>query len=610
MADSNTSSALSESNSFDLVAVVANTIKKRIRIVGIGSKYRPTDVQFLFFRDSPLATTLIPRQVPIIGWQEVDQDFLDQYICTDLAVCVENQRAMSLETLRNASISELVHVVGVEDSISKLTMILARIKTVPFRRKVIKKLWEITVDRDLLKMLDTNPCIWACSNGVFEYSTQWFRAGRAGDYVLKTCGIPYIPSEVLIAEIRADDEPNDYDLLNQVLKTTFPYAQDLCTLENTIMQAMMGSRLSILFFGGPRSGQTTILRIIEEMFGDYYNKLPMEALLGDPSVLIRALKHRFQGLRLIGTQEPSMNEQLNPVCFDALRTHCEQTNQHFSLIIQRPSGGNLQFGATEGGKDIRFASVAFRQKFSTKGEEGTLPAIVDLHKRISGLARALLSRIIEHIGVVTNTANPYMEPDVPIAVEPLLPTKPATAKTSTKVKKIWMIGFIGLDDSESNKVDMEALITGTDVFNFRVKADTSHKAAETLFSKFLKACPAGDEGVWILLVTRFYETADDNKPSKMFQYKCRRIQLAVPMKIWKGNKEFDHTHENIIEASDRFAAGEIPNDKIGYKAKGIVCSECESNEIFQFHKRRRSEDESYDCRNMCAKCGHKWNSEN
>jgi phage/plasmid-associated DNA primase len=219
-------------------------------------------------------------------WKKTDSGF-------DLRSIIGKEFLNALETFR-ADIA--IQIKDSEDKnfkdsaeimIQKVCKLISKLKNRPFKNSVYSECTERFYIERFEDILDTNPNLMGCTNGLIETleTKAVFRDGKPEDYVSKTTGVYY-------RKDMNESHPTYLKLLNWFNKVFTD--RELCAHFGKMMGALLKGRNSDKIFpiltGAGDNSKSMIKKMIEAAFGDYVITFQLSTFTGartggpDPSV--------------------------------------------------------------------------------------------------------------------------------------------------------------------------------------------------------------------------------------------------------------------------------------------------------------------------------------
>ena len=199
-----------------------------------------------------------------------------------------------------------------EDSIEIAKKLVIYLENSTKRATLVKELATEFYDPDFYKLLDSNPNVFHCNNGIFDFETCTFRDGVPDDMISISSKNNYITDEVRFS----DPEYQKYDAeLNEFLDKIFPNPEMKEYMMNIWALALSGKTILQTFnvcTGSGSNGKSVNFELLAEVFGDYYcvaspallTKSRSDANTASPAVAV------LLGKRIVCTEEPDEGESI------------------------------------------------------------------------------------------------------------------------------------------------------------------------------------------------------------------------------------------------------------------------------------------------------------
>ena len=180
------------------------------------------------------------------------------------------------------------------------------------RTTLVKELATEFYDPDFYKLLDSNPNVFHCDNGIFDFETCTFRDGVPDDMISISSKNNYITDEIRFS----DPEYQKYDSeLNDFLDKIFPNPDMKEYMMNIWALSLSGKTYLQTFnvcTGSGSNGKSVNFELLSEVFGDYYcvaspallTKSRSDANTASPAVAV------LLGKRIVCTEEPDEGESI------------------------------------------------------------------------------------------------------------------------------------------------------------------------------------------------------------------------------------------------------------------------------------------------------------
>ena len=207
--------------------------------------------------------------------------------------------ALAPEDPKKEAINALVH--------SGIT-ICTKLKNTNNKTNVMKEAKEIFYVSGFLKLLDANPYLLCCENGVIDFEKKEFRKGLPEDYCSKTTGIKYVS--------RGNVKQQYIGEVNEFFEQLFP-AEELRNymwdhLASTLIGTIENQTFNI-YTGTGRNGKSKLVELMALVLGDYKGTVPITLITqkrnsigGTSSEVVQLM-----GTRYAVMQEPSKGDKIN-----------------------------------------------------------------------------------------------------------------------------------------------------------------------------------------------------------------------------------------------------------------------------------------------------------
>jgi len=200
---------------------------------------------------------------------------------------------------------------GCEGLSNKVLEIIAKLSQTTHKDHILKEAREQFFDPDVnfMDLLDSNPYLLACKNGVIDIKNKIFRSGRAEDYLSKCTNISY----------NKLDRTRDAAIILEIedfFAKLFPSKALRKYMWQHLASILVGVNLNQklhLYIGNGENGKSVLMDLMSQCLGDYYAISPISLITqsrqkqGQASPDIVALK----GVRLACMQEPSKDDKIN-----------------------------------------------------------------------------------------------------------------------------------------------------------------------------------------------------------------------------------------------------------------------------------------------------------
>jgi P4 family phage/plasmid primase-like protien len=194
---------------------------------------------------------------------------------------------------------------------NKILEIIGKLSQTTHKDHILKEAREQFFDPEVsfMDLLDSNPYLLSCKNGVIDIKNKVFRPGRAEDYLSKCTNINYTKLD-RTRDAKTIAEIEDF------LEKLFPNKALRQYMWQHLASILVGVNLNQklhLYIGNGENGKSVLMDLMSQCLGDYYAISPISLITqsrqkqGQASPDIVALK----GVRLACMQEPSKDDKIN-----------------------------------------------------------------------------------------------------------------------------------------------------------------------------------------------------------------------------------------------------------------------------------------------------------
>jgi P4 family phage/plasmid primase-like protien len=194
---------------------------------------------------------------------------------------------------------------------NKILEIIGKLSQTTHKDHILKEAREMFFDPDInfMDLLDSNPYLLCCKNGVIDIKNRVFRAGRAEDYLSKSTNINYTKL----------DRKRDSKMISEIedfFAKIFPNKTLRSYMWQHLASVLLGVNLNQklhLYIGNGENGKSVLSDLMSQCLGDYYAIAPISLITqsrqkqGQASPDIVAVK----GVRFLCMQEPSAGDEIN-----------------------------------------------------------------------------------------------------------------------------------------------------------------------------------------------------------------------------------------------------------------------------------------------------------
>ena len=192
--------------------------------------------------------------------------------------------------------------------IGTLRKICDRLKNTTSKEKIIKESKHLFYDKDFFKLLDSNPNLFGCKNGIIDFSNNTFRKGNRDDYISMTTNLNYIPKDKW--------DPTIVQQINNYMYQLFPEKELYTYMWEYLGSIPIGKDLNQTFnnfHGKGQNGKSKFIEILSALLGDYYSVVPGSYITGKRSSVegTQSSIAKLKGVRFACINEPQEDEQIN-----------------------------------------------------------------------------------------------------------------------------------------------------------------------------------------------------------------------------------------------------------------------------------------------------------
>ena len=196
-----------------------------------------------------------------------------------------------------------------QDDAQKINKVMLRLKETAYKSNLMTECCEIFYDKErkFVDQLDSYNHLLGFNNGVYDLKQDEFRKGRPEDFISKSTNIDYIP----------------YDPLNEEIKEIYRFYESIFVIKNVRDYVLTRSASFLsgstkdesfdIYSGKGGNGKSKHMELMEQAFGDYAVKLPIQLLTAKRAASNAATPElaRTKGARLCSMQEPDTATKIN-----------------------------------------------------------------------------------------------------------------------------------------------------------------------------------------------------------------------------------------------------------------------------------------------------------
>jgi len=186
---------------------------------------------------------------------------------------------------------------------------MGKLKQAPYKNNVMRECQEVFYNAKFLRQLDTNPFLFAFSNGVYDLETHCFRKGSPNDMISICTPIAYRSCFTM-------DSPDVLRVID-FLEKIFPDRSVREYFLDIMSQIFIGGNKPKIFqvwTGEGDNGKSVLQSLFEKMLGTYCVKLPTSLIVGkrtQASAACPELVRAGNGVRMAVFQEPDQKDIIN-----------------------------------------------------------------------------------------------------------------------------------------------------------------------------------------------------------------------------------------------------------------------------------------------------------
>lgn len=235
-------------------------------------------------------------------WHEIDKGVsLRQNISIRLANEYINLSSFYKTKMIEAPKNQIEQI---KQKVERCDILLKLVKTTSFKDKVMIECEELFYDPKFFVKLDSNRHLLGFENGVYDLNRLQFRDGLPDDYISYSTGIDYIDTKY--------NQKSIFQILEQILPGN-DERNYVLKLASSFLCGRTGDQKFHIWTGSGANGKSTIVELLELIFGDYSSKLPITVMTqkraGSSSANPEIAKTK--GKRFVSFQEPEEGDKIN-----------------------------------------------------------------------------------------------------------------------------------------------------------------------------------------------------------------------------------------------------------------------------------------------------------
>jgi P4 family phage/plasmid primase-like protien len=243
-------------------------------------------------------------------WTEIDSGVsLRTSISTELRNLYGKKAEQLTEALSGLENEEDPKYKYLKMRIEKVIDIYAKLGRTADKRNIMSAAQEMFHDALFDEKIDTNPYLFCCANGVWDFKEGVFREGKPEDYISMCANIDYKP----LSDKNAKIQEEITDFMNKL----FPVEELREYMWNHLSSTLLGTAVNQTFnnyIGGGRNGKSVLVTLMTKVLGEYKGELPLTAVVTSRRTAVGGLAPEITGLkgkRYVVMQEPRQGDILN-----------------------------------------------------------------------------------------------------------------------------------------------------------------------------------------------------------------------------------------------------------------------------------------------------------
>lgn len=207
--------------------------------------------------------------------------------------------ALQPEDPKKAIIQNLVHA-GIN--------ICTKLKNTQQKSNIMKEAKEIFYISGFIQLLDANPYLLCCDNGVIDFERKEFRNGLPEDYCSKTTNIKYITRDGVKQQHITEVE--------EFFEQLFPFAELRNYMWDHLASTLIGTienQTFNIYTGKGRNGKSKLVELMALVLGEYKGTVPITLITQKRNSIGGTSSEVVQlaGTRYAVMQEPSKGDKIN-----------------------------------------------------------------------------------------------------------------------------------------------------------------------------------------------------------------------------------------------------------------------------------------------------------
>jgi len=177
------------------------------------------------------------------------------------------------------------------------------------KQNIMREARDLFHDDKFMNLVDTNPYLLCCGNGVWDFKHKIFRDGKPEDYISMSTNLDYQPITEKHEEIRNEIE----DFLHKLFPERELYEYMMDHLSSTLVGTALNQTFNN-YIGGGRNGKSVLVSLMTKVLGEYKGELPLTAVVTQKRTNVGGVAPEILGLkgkRYAVMQEPRQGDILN-----------------------------------------------------------------------------------------------------------------------------------------------------------------------------------------------------------------------------------------------------------------------------------------------------------
>lgn len=260
-------------------------------------------------------------------WIVADTSDLSLLISTEMAIIYQEKLKQSIKVFD-----------GIEDvpdkgkdpkaiRVNAIAKIIAKLKSNSSKNSVMNEAKGIFKDDKFIQKLDSNTQYLGFNNGVYDFTENVFRNGKAEDYISLNTNIDYIPmgednSKIIVKKYNMETREQEVTMetalmeMDGFMEQLFPNEGLRKYMWQHMASCLLGTNKNQTFniyLGGGSNGKSALVDLLSKCLGDYKGTVPITLITQKRPSIGAAVPElvKLKGRRLAVMQEPQKNEKIN-----------------------------------------------------------------------------------------------------------------------------------------------------------------------------------------------------------------------------------------------------------------------------------------------------------